>query len=132
VVVYRGNQSAVTDDPDPQAPLWPSERLAPVVAALNVASPACPVGPDAFRRALAGAATRHLTGPVQHLHPHLLRHACATHNYESGMPLWDVQQLLGHGWASTTVGYLTTARGDPERHSLESSARAVRRLTTEG
>jgi hypothetical protein len=22
------------------------------------------------------------------------------------MPLWDVQQLLGHGWASTTVGYL--------------------------
>jgi hypothetical protein len=58
--------------------------------------------------------------------------ACAAPNYESGMPLWDVQQLLGHGWASTTVGYLTTARGDPERHSLESSARAVRRLTTEG
>ncbi|MFE1882788.1 hypothetical protein [Streptomyces diastatochromogenes] len=29
------------------------------------------------------------------LFPHLLRHACATHNYESGMPLWDVQVLLG-------------------------------------
>jgi hypothetical protein len=56
-----------TDDPDdPQAPLWPSERLPSVVAALNVASVVCPVGPDAFRRALAGAATRHLTGPVQY------------------------------------------------------------------
>jgi integrase len=121
------------DDPDdPQAPLWPSERLPSAVAALNIAPVACPVGPDTFRRALAAAATRYLTGPLQRLHPHLLRHACATHNYESGMPLWDVQQLLGHGWASTTVGFLSTARADPERHSLESSARAVRRLTIEG
>ncbi|HKS47037.1 MAG TPA: tyrosine-type recombinase/integrase [Amycolatopsis sp.] len=85
-----------TDDPDdPQAPLWPSERLPSAVAALNIAPVACPVGPDTFRRALAAAATQHLSGPVHRLHPHLLRHACATHNYESGMPLWDVQQLLG-------------------------------------
>jgi site-specific recombinase XerD len=43
---------------------------------------------------------------VTELFPHLLRHACATHNYEGGMPLWDVQNVLGHTWASTTVGYL--------------------------
>lgn len=47
------------------------------------------------------------------------------------MPLWDVQVLLGHAWASTTVGYLATAKGDPERQSLESSRRAVRRLSWE-
>jgi hypothetical protein len=28
------------------------------------------------------------------------------------MPLWDVQVLLGHVWASTTVGYLATAKGE--------------------
>ncbi|WP_348534320.1 tyrosine-type recombinase/integrase [Kitasatospora sp. GP82] len=60
-----------------------------------------------------------------------MRHACATHNYEAGMPLWDVQVLLGHTWASTTVGYLATAKGDPERMCLESSRRAVRRLSVE-
>ncbi|MFB0629539.1 tyrosine-type recombinase/integrase [Streptomyces sp. AB3(2024)] len=68
-------------------------------------------------------------------HPHAAsadtRHACATHNYEAGMPLWDVQVLLGHVWASTTVGYLATAKGDPERASPESSRRAVRRLSTD-
>jgi site-specific recombinase XerD len=80
---------------------------------------------------LKAAAGRHLPGPVHNLHPHLLRHACATHNYESGMPLWDVQKLLGHDWASTTVGYLATAKADPERSVLESSRRAVRRLGTE-
>ncbi|MFF2128203.1 tyrosine-type recombinase/integrase [Streptomyces olivochromogenes] len=59
------------------------------------------------------------------------RHTCATHNYESGMPLWDVQVLLGHAWPTTTVGYLASARTDPERASLESSRRAVRRLSGE-
>ncbi len=90
-----------------------------------------PVVPDTFRRALKMASHEHLRGPVSELFPHLLRHACATHNYEAGMPLWDVQVLLGHVWASTTVGYLATAKGDPERASLESSRRAVRRLSTE-
>ncbi|MGW6979176.1 site-specific integrase [Streptomyces sp. NPDC054932] len=119
------------DDPsDPHAPLFPSERLPAAIAALNM--PIAPaVCPDTFRRALKLASQEHLQGPVTELFPHLLRHACATHNYESGMPLWDVQVLLGHVWASTTVGYLATAKGDPERRSLESSRRAVRRLSGE-
>jgi site-specific recombinase XerD len=43
------------------------------------------------------AAASYLTGPVTDLFPHLLRHACATHNYERGMSLWEVQKVLGHG-----------------------------------
>nr|WP_189866952.1 site-specific integrase [Streptomyces poonensis] len=119
------------DDPsDPRAPLFPSERLAKSLAGIE-GLPAPPVVPDTFRRALKMASREHLRGPVSVLFPHLLRHACATHNYEAGMPLWDVQVLLGHVFASTTVGYLATAQGDPERASLESSRRAVRRLSTE-
>ncbi|MCP2314649.1 integrase [Kitasatospora paracochleata] len=119
------------DDPlDPLAPLFPSERMPTAVAALNVAvAPA--LGPDAFRRALKNAAQLHLHGPVRELFPHLLRHACATHNYEAGMPLWDVQRILGHVWASTTVRYVSSVKADPETTSLESSRRAVRRLSGE-
>ncbi|MFI9545127.1 tyrosine-type recombinase/integrase [Streptomyces sp. NPDC052016] len=70
------------DDPtDPCAPLWPSERLPEAVASLNV--PIAPaIGPDAFRRSLKTASGLYLSGPVTRLYPHLLRHACATHNYE--------------------------------------------------
>jgi integrase len=120
-----------TDDPtDPRAALFPSERLPKSLAGMDF--PIAPaVVPDTFRRALKISSREHLKGPVTELFPHLLRHACATHNYEAGMPLWDVQVLLGHIWASTTVGYLATAKGDPERLHLESSRRAVRRLSTE-
>jgi integrase len=119
------------DDPsDPCAPLWPSERLPTAVASLNL--PVAPaVGPDAFRRSLKAASKLHLSGPVAELHPHLLRHACATHNYESGMALWDVQKILGHEWATTTVGSLGSVKSDPEKASLEASHRAVRRLSGE-
>jgi hypothetical protein len=67
-------------------------------------------------------------GPVLELHPHLLRHACATHNYEAGMSLWEVQKLLGHEWPTTTVRYLATATADPERACLVSASRAAQRL----
>ncbi|MGW7325475.1 tyrosine-type recombinase/integrase [Streptomyces sp. NPDC054845] len=117
------------DASDPYAPLFPSERL-PSAFGVDVAI-APPLHPDTFRRTLKAASRRHLSGTVTVLFPHLLRHACATHNYEAGMPLWDVQVLLGHQWPTTTVGYLATVKGDPERASLESSRRAVRRLSWE-
>lgn len=118
-----------SDDPeDPRAPLFPSERLPPAVAALNVPTPGIAVTPSTFRKALKTAGQRFLTGPVTHLHPHLLRHACATHNYERGMSLWEVQKMLGHDRPTTTVSYLATAHADPEVASLEASGRAVQRL----
>lgn len=114
---------------DPYAALFPSERL-PAALGIEVAV-APPVCADTFRRSLRAASLAHLKGTVTVLFPHLLRHACATHNYESGMPLWDVQVLLGHTWPTTTVGYLASAKADPEQASLESSRRAVRRLSGE-
>jgi len=100
------------DDPGhPDAPLFPSERIPAAVSALNVTGPGIAVTPSTFRRALKVAGSRFLTGPVTHLHPHLLRHAAATHNYERGMSLWEVQKMLGHDRPTTTVSYLAKPSG---------------------
>jgi len=110
------------------APLWPSERLPAAVEALNLPLAAVAVTTPTFRKALAAAGRAHLPGPVTRLFPHLLRHACAAHHYESGMTLWEVQRMLGHDWTTTTVRYLSSVQADPERASLESSTRAAQRL----
>jgi integrase/recombinase XerC len=121
-----------SDDPGhPDAPLFPSERIPPAVSALNVPSPGIAVTPPTFRKALQFAGDRFLSGPVTHLHPHLLRHAAATHNYERGMTLWEVQKMLGHDRPTTTVSYLATAHADPETAGLAAAGRAVQRLTTD-
>jgi integrase/recombinase XerC len=118
------------DDPgDPDAPLFPSERISQAVSALNVPAPGIAVTPSTFRRALQVAGERFLAGPVRHLHPRLLRHAAATRNYERGMPLGEVQKLLGHDRPATTVWYLATAHADPEKAGLAAAGRAVQRLT---
>jgi integrase/recombinase XerD len=38
--------------------------------------------------------------------PHALRRACATHNYERGVDLVAIQQLLGHWTVSSTMRYV--------------------------
>lgn len=123
-------RGAFADDPDdPHAPLFPSERIPSAVSALNVGAPGIAVTPSTFRHALKAAGQRFLSGPVQELHLHLLRHAAPTHNYERGMSLWEVQKLLGHDRPTTTVSYLATAHADPEKASLAAAGRAVQRLT---
>lgn len=115
------------DDADhPSAPLWPSERKPKAIAALNL--PIAPaITPSTFRRQLHAAAASYLTGPVTDLFPHLLRHACATHNYERGMTLWEVQRILGHHWATTTLRYMATAQTDPEHANVAASSRTAQR-----
>lgn len=38
-------------------------------------------------------------------HPHLLRHACATHMHDHGAPIQAVAMMLGHAKLSTTQIY---------------------------
>ena len=44
--------------------------------------------------------------PVERFSPHALRRACATHNYERGVDLVAIQQMLGHWTVSSTMRYV--------------------------
>ena len=58
--------------------------------------------------------------------PHGLRHACATHNYERGVDLVAIQQMLGHWHIGTTMGYVTpsaTFIEDAYRRALSDTLR---------
>jgi integrase/recombinase XerD len=45
-------------------------------------------------------------GIKRRVHPHLFRHACATHMLDAGADLRTIQVMLGHADIRTTARYL--------------------------
>ena len=55
----------------------------------------------------SAAQARGQHGEPARFSPHTLRHACATRNYERGVDLVAIQQMLGHWHVGTTMRYVT-------------------------
>lgn len=66
--------------------------------------PNIPLSPQTLQNVCRTAASR--AGLAQHVTPHCLRHAFATHLLESGVSLSVIQNLLGHRSISTTARYV--------------------------
>lgn len=63
--------------------------------------------------------------------PHGLRHACATHNYERGVDLVAIQQMLGHWHVGTTMRYVTPSATFIEDAYRRAVSTALRDLEAE-
>jgi site-specific recombinase XerD len=63
-----------------------------------------PLDPASLRNLCRKAG--HRAGIKHVVHPHLFRHACATHMLDAGTDLRTIQVLLGHADIRTTARYL--------------------------
>jgi integrase/recombinase XerD len=103
------------------AALFPSERR-------SADGSAGRVGYDALRSAVAEAAARHLPTWTGRLTPHVLRHFCASELYLNGVDLLAIQEMLGHSWITTTMGYVHVHHTRIEAAWSAGQARAAERL----
>jgi site-specific recombinase XerD len=81
---------------------WRSQR--PTDWLFPSSDPSQPISPKAVFFACRKAAE--VAGIAKSVHPHLLRHAFATHLLEAGVDLRTIQILLGHANLTTTARYL--------------------------
>ena len=70
--------------------------------------------------------------PGERFSPHALRRACATHNYERGVDLVAIQQMLGHWTVSSTMRYVRPSSTFIEDAYQKAVAGTVARLAEDG
>jgi site-specific recombinase XerD len=97
----------------------------------------CDEGGGVLHRGTIRNRLRHLLeiegAPVdQRFSPHGLRHACATHNYERGVDLVAIQQMLGHWHVGTTMRYVTPSATFIEDAYRRAVSRTLADLEVEG
>ena len=78
-------------------------HAAPGETALFVSQRGTPIAPRTVQARLTRLARKH--GLAGQVHPHMLRHACASHFLQNSGDLRAVQELLGHSSLSTTQIY---------------------------
>ena len=93
----------------PGVALVPGRRAAASSRTRRCCSPTSPAG--GLHRGTIRNRLRHLMElegrpAADRFSPHALRRACATHNYERGVDLVAIQQLLGHWTVSSTMRYV--------------------------
>jgi len=82
---------------------WAAESAAGVDAPVFPGRSGAPIGPRAVQRRIRQRAQQQ--GVWKRVHPHLLRHTCASHLLESSGDLRGVQEMLGHADIGTTQIY---------------------------
>ena len=70
--------------------------------------------------------------PAERFSPHAMRRACATRNYERGVDLVAIQQLLGHWTVSSTMRYVRPSATFIEDAYRRAVAGTLGELTREG
>jgi site-specific recombinase XerD len=71
-----------------------------------------PLGKKGIYRVIVAAAKR---AGIKGVHPHVLRHSCATHCLNHGMDIRHVQELLGHTSLIATQKYLHLATANLQK-----------------
>ncbi|MFI8106835.1 tyrosine-type recombinase/integrase [Streptomyces sp. NPDC086023] len=102
--------------------------LFPTTAPLFCDDDGQPMKAAAVRDRLARLLDLEGVGWDERFTPHALRRACATHQYERGMDLIAVQQLLGHRHIASTMAYVKPSQKfveDAWQRATDSVVRAL-------
>lgn len=111
---------------DPHAPLLPSERYDAMTGRCTRA------GGDTVRNGFTEAVATWLPAWQGRLTPHGMRHFCASSLYGRGVDIRAIQDLLGHGFLSTTTNYIHVHDAHIEIAWAAANERVAARLSLGG
>lgn len=108
LITGKGNRQAIGAVGDAAAValgayLQRRDELAPASDALFIARGGSRISPRTFRLTLRVLARK--AGIAGRVHPHMLRHSCATHMHERGADILVIKEVLRHRQVSTTLVY---------------------------